>query len=94
MFEGNPGGGIGYNAVALKKQIILSDIPVNLELKDDCVTYFRAGNDEDLADKMEYIISRNCIMASREELLSIANKRKKQLNDKLYEAFCATADRY
>lgn len=56
LFEGNPGGGIAYNAVAMGVPIILSDIPVNLELKSEFAVFFEAKNVDDLAAKMEELI--------------------------------------
>lgn len=41
LFEGNPGGGIAYNAISLGIPIILSDISVNLELKSPLVSFFK-----------------------------------------------------
>lgn len=52
LFEGGPGGGAVYDAVALGVRSIVSDIPVNLEIDDELVTFFKTGDAEDLADKM------------------------------------------
>lgn len=54
LFEGGPGGGSVYDALGLGSPVILSDIPVNLEIPNDFsnVTYFKAGDSEELAKKM------------------------------------------
>ncbi|WP_295163801.1 glycosyltransferase [Selenomonas sp. F0473] len=52
LFEGNPGGGIAYNAISLGVPIILSDIPVNLELKSPLAVFFKKQNPESLKDVM------------------------------------------
>jgi len=52
LFEGGPGGGAVYDAVALGVPSIVSDIPVNREIDDPGVAFFRTGDDEDLEEKM------------------------------------------
>ena len=53
LFEGGPGGGVIYNAVALGIPAIVSDIPVNLEINQkDNIIFFKAKDSEDLAKKM------------------------------------------
>jgi glycosyltransferase involved in cell wall biosynthesis len=54
LFEGGPGGGAAYDAIALGKPLIVSDIPVNLEIeKDDRVFFFRSKDVGDLVLKMQ-----------------------------------------
>jgi glycosyltransferase involved in cell wall biosynthesis len=55
LFEGGPGGGAVYESVAYGIPSIVSDIPVNKELNDDTVTFFKTGSPEDLACKMKII---------------------------------------
>ncbi len=72
LFEGNPGGGIAYNAVSMNVPLILSDIPVNKELKGDNIYFFKHSDFEDLASKMKslaetdnkYILDRDGLVAS------------------------------
>jgi glycosyltransferase involved in cell wall biosynthesis len=54
LFEGGPGGGSVYDALGLGSPVILSDIPVNLEIPNDFsnIMYFKAGDSEELAEKM------------------------------------------
>lgn len=58
QFEGGPGGGSVYQAVASGVRCVLSDIPVNLEIKDEpFVTFFKLCDSKDLAMKLFSIIS-------------------------------------
>lgn len=57
LFEGGPGGGAVYDAVALGKQSIVSDIPVNTEITDPTVSFFRASDSTSLACAMEQALS-------------------------------------
>lgn len=52
LFEGGPGGGAAYDAVAYGASAIISDIEINLEIKNDRVSFFKAGNPGDLCLKM------------------------------------------
>lgn len=53
LFEGGPGGGAVYLGVALKKDILLSDIDINREIPStDVITYFNPHDADDLANKM------------------------------------------
>lgn len=53
LFEGGPGGGAVYDAVSLGVQSLVSDIPVNTEIVDDSVSFFRAGDADSLFRKMK-----------------------------------------
>lgn len=52
LFEGGPGGGAVYDAVALGRRSIVSDIPINTEIEESTVTFFKASNVESLAAQM------------------------------------------
>lgn len=52
LFEGGPGGGSVYEALAMGQMVLLSDIPVNTEITDTRCTFFKTGNPDDLAQKM------------------------------------------
>lgn len=52
LFEGGPGGGATYDAIAFSKPAIISDIAINKEINNSLVTFFQASNHLDLADKM------------------------------------------
>ena len=52
LFEGGPGGGVVYEALARNKKVVLSDIVVNKEIEDSRCTFFKAGDPTDLAVKL------------------------------------------
>lgn len=85
-FEGNPGGGMGYNAISLKVPIILSDIAINQELIDSCVTFFETGNAIDLSNKMIHAINSDREAFSTEQLLELSHEREVKLQNSIYEA--------
>lgn len=53
LFEGGPGGGAVYDAVAVGQRSIVSDISVNTEIDEPTITFFEAGNAASLAERME-----------------------------------------
>jgi glycosyltransferase involved in cell wall biosynthesis len=57
LFEGGPGGGAVYESVAYGIPSIVSDIPVNKEIDDETVTFFKTGSPDDLAEKMIYVFN-------------------------------------
>lgn len=52
LFEGGPGGGSVYDAVAYCVPAIVSDIPVNQELDSKLVVFFKTNSPSDLMEKM------------------------------------------
>jgi glycosyltransferase involved in cell wall biosynthesis len=52
LYEGGPGGGSTYDAIALGVRVIVSNIPINLEVNCGDVTFFHAGDSIDLAKAM------------------------------------------
>lgn len=57
LFEGGPGGGAVYEALAMGIQVVLSDIPVNKEINRSNCLFFEARNPHSLSNKMFEIIS-------------------------------------
>ena len=53
LFEGGPGGGSTYEAVALGQRVLLSDLPVNREADCGDVRFFPCGDHLALARLME-----------------------------------------
>ena len=86
LFEGGPGGGSVYDAVALGVPSIVSDIPVNKEISDESVSFFKAGSEQDLAMNMMRIVDSPRRNASREELISSENRRVDKFAAALFEA--------
>lgn len=73
LFEGGPGGGSIYESIAYGVPSIVSDIPVNMELEDESVTFFKNGSPEDLAEKMHLVISKSRIIYSNSDLVEKNN---------------------
>ena len=68
LFEGGPGGGAVYDAIACGVPAIVSDIPVNKEIEHPQVHFFRAQDSEDLAQKMIHLVNNQLTRPSLEEL--------------------------
>jgi glycosyltransferase involved in cell wall biosynthesis len=76
LFEGGPGGGAVYESVVYGIPSIVSDIPVNIEIEDETVTFFKTGSSEDLAEKMISVSNQERIQYSVDYLVA---KNKKSL---------------
>ncbi|MGI9351896.1 MAG: glycosyltransferase [Rhizobiaceae bacterium] len=81
-FEGGPGGGSVFDAVALGVPTIVSDIPVNREIQSYVTNYFPLDDAEALARIMQNTMKIVHPNRSAEELISAGNLRR-------YEAGCA-----
>jgi glycosyltransferase involved in cell wall biosynthesis len=86
LFEGAPGGGAVYDAVALGIPTVISDIPVNLEIDSESVIYFKAGSSDDMVLKMEQLSSVKRTQHPKEALIQAGQRRSEQLVDALFEA--------
>jgi glycosyltransferase involved in cell wall biosynthesis len=86
LFEGGPGGGSVYDAVALGVPSIVSDIPVNKEIVDKNVLFFKAGSEQDLYHNMLKIMDSPRRIMEKEELIASENKRVERYAAKLLEA--------
>ena len=83
LYEGSPGGGEIEDAVSLGKRSIVSDIPVNLEIREDTVTFFHCGSVNDLTEKMITILSAEYCEPSKEVLVTLGKQRQKHYYDVL-----------
>ena len=87
LFEGGPGGGAVYDAVAIGVPAILSDIPVNLEIVGEAnLLYFKAGDASDLTEKMKTVLTSPVKRSNPEELLETGRVRIEKLGETLIEA--------
>lgn len=86
LFEGGPGGGSVYDAVSLGVPVILSDIPVNKEVIAANVRFFRAGDSEELAQRMRDVLKEEITRPSRDVLLEMGRTNLEKLGDCLLEA--------
>jgi glycosyltransferase involved in cell wall biosynthesis len=89
LFEGGPGGGAIYDAVALGIRGLVSDIPVNREIDDPLVQYFAPGNAEALANLMLEALRQPHPVAADSELLARSAARTRRLGETLHEAVAA-----
>jgi glycosyltransferase involved in cell wall biosynthesis len=74
LFEGGPGGGAVYDAVALGKRAIVSDIPVNTEIDEPTITYYKARDVDALAEAMESTLINSGISAIEPEASELVRR--------------------
>jgi len=87
LFEGGPGGGSIYDAVSLGVPAILSDIRVNLEIKDEKnIFYFKAGSEYDLVSALKRLLSIQIQKPTKKELVLSGEKRKRLVGERLLSA--------
>ena len=91
LFEGGPGGGAAYDAVALGVPSILSDIPVNLEIDDPNVKFFKVGDAQSLANAIISEINLNTVRQGAAELIKKNSEYARILGLALYDiaSICA-----
>lgn len=85
LFEGGPGGGAVYNAVAVGTYAIVSDIPVNREIEEEIVTFFQTGSSEDLAVKMMEALQKRKKTIRESDLLASSLARQRRLGEAFRE---------
>lgn len=86
LFEGGPGGGAVYESVAYGIRSIVSDIPVNLEISDETITFFQHSNPFDLSIKMGILSKSKSPKFSNEILLNRNNIRLADMGEQLLNA--------
>lgn len=86
LFEGGPGGGAVYDAVALGIPAIVSDIPVNKEIEGGNVRFFKAGSAEDLAAQMLSSLSTRAAAADGAELMRAGSARRQECGNLIMAA--------
>jgi glycosyltransferase involved in cell wall biosynthesis len=74
LFEGGPGGGQVYEAVALGVPVLLSDIPVNREVDCSSVEFFEPGN----ADQLGILLAKHAA-SPKLDRLNRDNRLKREL---------------
>ncbi len=89
LFEGTQGGLAVYDAVGLGVRAIVSDIPVNLEIDDPLVRFFRKESAEDLAEKMILVLQELRPEINKERQIQLKQQRIESLGDLLIEAIDA-----
>jgi glycosyltransferase involved in cell wall biosynthesis len=89
LFEGGPGGGAIYDAVALGVPGLVSDIPVNREIDDPNIRYFPVGEPGELARLMLEALLRPRPQFDDAALLARSNERVQMLGRTLDSAVAA-----
>jgi glycosyltransferase involved in cell wall biosynthesis len=89
LFEGGPGGGSIYDAVALGIPGFVSDISVNREIDDPNISFFAPGDSEGLARLMIDAPSGPRPKFDNSELISRSNERLRMLGEALDGVFAA-----
>lgn len=87
LFEGGPGGGAVYDAVAMGLPTILSDIPVNKEIDGlEGLLFFKTGDANDMAAKMILLQTKVLCKPDKEKLLAAGRERTKAFGLTLIDA--------
>jgi glycosyltransferase involved in cell wall biosynthesis len=89
LFEGGPGGGSVYDAIAVGLPAIVSDIPVNLELQGMDVTFFPANDSETLAQRMREQLAAPKKKIANETLIANGRQRRASCGEVLWQAIDA-----
>jgi glycosyltransferase involved in cell wall biosynthesis len=89
LFEGGPGGGAVYDAVGLDVPVIVSDIPVNLEIDCGQVDFFPVGDDEALAERLRVALRRKHRRRDDQALLASAAEKTRQCGEVIWQALLA-----
>jgi glycosyltransferase involved in cell wall biosynthesis len=93
LFEGGPGGGSVYDAIALGQQVIVSDIPVNREIEQHVDEYFSPDDPHALFLAMCRAEERPTLQRPREALLAEGQQRRRQCGAALRTAFALAMER-
>ncbi|MDT9001261.1 glycosyltransferase [Paucibacter sp. APW11] len=93
LFEGGPGGGSVFDAVALGIPAIVSDVAVNREIREDTVFFFEAGNADSLAMAMaEQLRNPVKVRKTTAELISAGLARRQACGKALLRACTAVQE--
>ncbi|WP_052159123.1 glycosyltransferase [Aeromonas bestiarum] len=94
LFEGGPGGGATYDAVALSIPVLLSDIDVNKEVIGTDIYHFHRKDAGDLSKCMQRLLLKIRRVPADDALLSEGLIRQQQLGSALHDAINYTLDCY
>lgn len=90
-FEGGPGGGAVYDAIALGVPCIVSNIPINYEISSGSVTYFNTGDFNEMSTLMISAAMGNKRPVNIDLLIKENQERLKKLGKQLIRISNATA---
>ncbi len=87
LFEGGPGGGAVYDAIAVGQRSIVSNIPVNTEIDDSSIIFFEAASPPSLATAMEHALALPPMPATTPtELIARGAERRRACGQVLLQA--------
>lgn len=86
LYEGGPGGGAAYNAIAFGVPLIASDIPINQELQIGEVSFFKAGSANALSTQIKRVLSQPTKLPSVSKLIEQSRHNQQQLCQVLTDA--------
>lgn len=86
LFEGGPGGGAVYDAVAMGVPAIVSDIPVNVEIEHENILFFKTGSADDMSLKMMELLNAKVNQPEPKLLRAEAQRHAEKLGSCLLEA--------
>lgn len=89
LYEGGPGGGAVYDAVALGVPAIVSNLEVNSEIAEPGITLFPAGDDLALAEAMRHALRATTPRPDADALIRAGRRRRRACGQVLLEAIHA-----
>jgi len=84
LFEGGPGGGSTYEAVALGQRVLLSDLPVNMEVDGGGVRFFPKGDHASLAQLMEEALGEPVRRGDSADLIAQSERRLRRNGEAIW----------
>ena len=75
LYEGGPGGFSSYEAISMKKNLIISDLKINKEIKYKNIFFFKKNSITDLTRKMLIVINKKKIKKKFKDLSKINQKK-------------------
>lgn len=85
-FEGGPGGGAVFDAVALGVPTLVSEIPINLEISSHVTRYFRFDDVAALADVMREMLVFERDTPDAELLIAAGAQRREAMGRAVWQA--------
>ena len=92
LYEGGPGGGAAFDAIALDVPVLASDIPVNREIDCGDVRFFAPTDDKELARLMSEALDKPSERRSAETLLAAGQARISATGETLWASVCAAIE--
>ncbi len=75
LYEGGPGGFSSYEAISLKKCLIISDLKINKEIKYKNIIFFKKNSSKDLTKKLLIVLNKKKQIKKSQDLSKINQKK-------------------